>query len=99
MVTIFSGGNKSFILLSIFQQILVRLCAWWNPGVSDFGSWDINGCEVVESTDSYTTCVCDHFGTYAILAEKTPEKVKLYLKSFFDLLYDIVTLLKVLMHN
>ncbi|XP_035232657.1 adhesion G protein-coupled receptor L2-like, partial [Stegodyphus dumicola] len=34
-----------------------------------YGVWDTNGCRVINSSDSYTECECDHLTNFAILMD------------------------------
>ncbi|XP_071518114.1 uncharacterized protein [Panulirus ornatus] len=56
------------------HQFERRYCAWWNPLLSDFGSWDTDGCVVIATNDRWTKCACAHLGTYTILAEMVEPK-------------------------
>uniref|UniRef100_A0A3Q4HVW9 EGF-like module-containing mucin-like hormone receptor-like 1-like n=1 Tax=Neolamprologus brichardi TaxID=32507 RepID=A0A3Q4HVW9_NEOBR len=43
-----------------------HICVFWDSSVNG-GSWSDRGCGVAESNLEYTSCSCNHLGTFAIL--------------------------------
>jgi hypothetical protein len=49
------------------------LCVTWNYNEIDaasLGGWDTQGCTLVSTNDTHSTCACSRFGAYALLAEE-----------------------------
>ncbi|KAM6972556.1 adhesion G protein-coupled receptor L1-like [Aplochiton taeniatus] len=43
-------------------------CSFWNAsGVSGSGRWSIQGCRLLHTNNTHTTCACNHLSSYAIL--------------------------------
>uniref|UniRef100_A0A3P9C838 Si:ch211-241f5.3 n=1 Tax=Maylandia zebra TaxID=106582 RepID=A0A3P9C838_9CICH len=45
-----------------------HICVFWDSSVNG-GSWSDRGCGVAESNLEYTSCSCNHLGTFAILTK------------------------------
>ncbi|KAK7080264.1 hypothetical protein SK128_016792 [Halocaridina rubra] len=60
--------------LEVTSMIYRRLCVWWNPQKDENGTWDTSGCSLMETTQFFSKCACNHFGTFAIMAEHMEEK-------------------------
>uniref|UniRef100_A0A669CN58 Si:ch211-241f5.3 n=1 Tax=Oreochromis niloticus TaxID=8128 RepID=A0A669CN58_ORENI len=43
-----------------------HICVFWDSSLNG-GSWSDRGCSVAESSLEYTSCSCNHLGTFAIL--------------------------------
>ncbi|KAL4235754.1 G-protein coupled receptor 2 [Mactra antiquata] len=57
----------------------VAVCAYWKYDESTLlGEWSQDGCIVVESTDDYTTCQCNHLTNFAILMDVSGTKLNKY---------------------
>jgi len=54
--------------------VKVRHCVYWNPNISDYGSWDAKKCRVVDSGPDFTKCSCSVMGTMGIIAEHFVEE-------------------------
>lgn len=43
-------------------------CSFWNAsGVSGSGRWSTQGCRLLHTNNTHTTCACNHLSSYAIL--------------------------------
>ncbi|XP_068177140.1 adhesion G protein-coupled receptor L1-like [Antennarius striatus] len=43
-------------------------CSFWNTsGVSGSGRWSMQGCRLVVTNNTHTTCACNHLSSYAVL--------------------------------
>lgn len=43
-------------------------CSFWNAsGVSGSGKWSTQGCRLLHTNNTHTTCACNHLSSYAIL--------------------------------
>ncbi|XP_053185179.1 adhesion G protein-coupled receptor L1-like [Scomber japonicus] len=43
-------------------------CSFWNAsGVSGSGRWSTQGCRVLHTNNTHTTCACNHLSSYAVL--------------------------------
>ncbi|KAM9856523.1 adhesion G protein-coupled receptor L1-like [Aulostomus maculatus] len=43
-------------------------CSFWNTsGVSGNGRWSTQGCRLLHSNNTHTTCACNHLSSYAVL--------------------------------
>ena len=54
----------------IKTSIDIRRCVRWNHEIGLHGAWDPTGCTTVMTEQDSTSCECDRFGTFALLAEK-----------------------------
>ncbi|XP_025108871.1 cell wall protein DAN4-like isoform X3 [Pomacea canaliculata] len=52
------------------------LCSFWEISESQMGSWSQEGCRVVRSNASQTTCECDQMTNFAVLMAVQEVKVK-----------------------
>uniref|UniRef100_A0A3P8QQM8 Uncharacterized protein n=1 Tax=Astatotilapia calliptera TaxID=8154 RepID=A0A3P8QQM8_ASTCA len=52
-----------------------HICVFWDSSVNG-GSWSDRGCGVAESNLEYTSCSCNHLGTFAILTAYNEIKEK-----------------------
>uniref|UniRef100_A0A914UJE6 Uncharacterized protein n=1 Tax=Plectus sambesii TaxID=2011161 RepID=A0A914UJE6_9BILA len=53
------------------------LCVTWNYNEinsSLLGGWDTDGCTLVSTNDTHSTCACTRFGAHALLAEQHEPK-------------------------
>ncbi|XP_063328764.1 adhesion G protein-coupled receptor E1-like [Pelmatolapia mariae] len=57
-----------------------HICVFWDSSVNG-GSWSDRGCSVAESNLEYTSCSCNHLGTFAILTahNEIEEKIEFHL--------------------
>ncbi|XP_071959311.1 uncharacterized protein [Antedon mediterranea] len=57
------------------KTTFTAVCAFWNyklrkVGVNNSdGAWDKEGCDVIDTNDTFTTCQCYHFTSFAIFME------------------------------
>ncbi|PWA14882.1 hypothetical protein CCH79_00014271 [Gambusia affinis] len=43
-------------------------CSFWNAsGVSGSGRWSTQGCRLLHTNNTHTTCACNHLSSYAVL--------------------------------
>ncbi|KAI4832075.1 hypothetical protein KUCAC02_015058 [Chaenocephalus aceratus] len=43
-------------------------CSFWNgTGVSGSGRWSTQGCRLLHTNNTHTTCACNHLSSYAVL--------------------------------
>lgn len=43
-------------------------CSFWNSsGVSGNGRWSTQGCRLLHTNNTHTTCACNHLSSYAVL--------------------------------
>ncbi|KAM7140873.1 adhesion G protein-coupled receptor E2-like [Molossus nigricans] len=42
-------------------------CVFWEHGPNESGYWSTNGCWIVDTRDTSTTCQCTHLSSFAIL--------------------------------
>ncbi|KAM7009271.1 adhesion G protein-coupled receptor L1-like isoform 1-T1 [Tautogolabrus adspersus] len=43
-------------------------CSFWNgSGVSGSGRWSTQGCRLLHTNNTHTTCACNHLSSYAVL--------------------------------
>ncbi|XP_030852593.1 adhesion G protein-coupled receptor L1 [Strongylocentrotus purpuratus] len=75
-VKTFARGEKfEFILKHENTNLTGSVsCAFWdstNKTETPSGSWSSNGCVVVKSNRTHTTCACDHLTNFAILLDVT----------------------------
>ncbi|XP_057700205.1 adhesion G protein-coupled receptor L1-like isoform X1 [Corythoichthys intestinalis] len=43
-------------------------CSFWNAsGVSGTGRWSTQGCRLLHTNNTHTTCACNHLSSYAVL--------------------------------
>ncbi|XP_077576026.1 adhesion G protein-coupled receptor L1b isoform X2 [Stigmatopora nigra] len=43
-------------------------CSFWNAtGVSGTGRWSTQGCRMLHTNNTHTTCACNHLSSYAVL--------------------------------
>lgn len=43
-------------------------CSFWNAsGVSGLGRWSTQGCRLLHTNNTHTTCACNHLSSYAVL--------------------------------
>ncbi|XP_064083647.1 uncharacterized protein LOC135199488 [Macrobrachium nipponense] len=108
----FTGGHKELsftIRHPTFHQdelntdIYERHCVWWNSKIGEKGAWDGSGCLLLQTTQFYTKCSCKTFGSFAIMAELTEEKIPPYepgwlkgIKIFLYIISDILLLFYIL---
>lgn len=63
------------MLMCVFFLLLAQLdnhfgpnCSFWNAsGVSGSGRWSTQGCRLLHTNNTHTTCACNHLSSYAIL--------------------------------
>ncbi|PVD23739.1 hypothetical protein C0Q70_17012 [Pomacea canaliculata] len=61
------------------------LCSFWEISESQMGSWSQEGCRVVRSNASQTTCECDHMTNFAVLMAVQEVKISETHQSFLKL--------------
>ncbi|KAL8625664.1 hypothetical protein ACOMHN_043939 [Nucella lapillus] len=57
-------------------------CAYWD---TEMGGWSTEGCEVVNSSKSHTTCKCNHLTSFAVLMDITGTTQELPASARFSL--------------
>uniref|UniRef100_A0A3Q4N418 EGF-like module-containing mucin-like hormone receptor-like 1-like n=1 Tax=Neolamprologus brichardi TaxID=32507 RepID=A0A3Q4N418_NEOBR len=68
-----SNRNTSHLKTPTNQTF--HICVFWDSSVNG-GSWSDRGCGVAESNLEYTSCSCNHLGTFAILTAHNEIKEK-----------------------
>uniref|UniRef100_A0A3Q4G1W7 Latrophilin-1-like n=1 Tax=Neolamprologus brichardi TaxID=32507 RepID=A0A3Q4G1W7_NEOBR len=54
-------------------------CSFWNAsGVSGNGRWSTQGCRLLHTNNTHTTCACNHLSSYAVLMTYQQPAVKLF---------------------
>uniref|UniRef100_A0A3Q3M3W2 Adhesion G protein-coupled receptor L1-like n=1 Tax=Mastacembelus armatus TaxID=205130 RepID=A0A3Q3M3W2_9TELE len=52
-------------------------CSFWNAsGVSGNGRWSTQGCRLLHTNNTHTTCACNHLSSYAVLMTYQQPAVK-----------------------
>uniref|UniRef100_A0A665WES5 Adhesion G protein-coupled receptor L1a n=1 Tax=Echeneis naucrates TaxID=173247 RepID=A0A665WES5_ECHNA len=52
-------------------------CSFWNAsGVSGSGRWSTQGCRLLHTNNTHTTCACNHLSSYAVLMTYQQPAVK-----------------------
>ncbi|XP_068212715.1 cadherin EGF LAG seven-pass G-type receptor 1-like [Palaemon carinicauda] len=80
-------------------EINQRICGWFNKEIGEHGAWDRTGCKILITTAEYTKCACEHFGTYAILAEQVeprevpPEQLWLTITKYIGYILSFIALI------
>jgi len=52
----------------------------WCLSSSDFGEWKSEGCSLVETNSTHTTCLCYHLTSFAIIMSPTAPQVSIHLR-------------------
>ncbi|CAM4678543.1 unnamed protein product, partial [Lepidochelys olivacea] len=70
------------------------LCVYWKV-VAESGSWSPDGCTVVHTNSTHTTCRCDHLSSFAVLMAPTTvtESYPLTLVTYVGLTFSLLCLL------
>ncbi|CAG2218311.1 ADGRL1 [Mytilus edulis] len=53
------------------------VCSYWQFNESLSGQWSDDGCSLVKTNNSHTTCQCDHMTNFAILMDTVGTKLSL----------------------
>jgi len=64
-------------MFSVVSDVLVIKCS------SAGGEWSTEGCKLVETNFTHTTCECNHLTSFAVLMSPTAPQVKILLKYVF----------------
>ncbi|XP_030400181.1 adhesion G protein-coupled receptor E3-like, partial [Gopherus evgoodei] len=78
------------------------LCIYWKV-VAESGSWSPDGCTVVHTNSTHTTCSCDHLSSFAVLmapiavTESSPLTIITYVGLTLSLLFLFLAILTFLL--
>lgn len=62
-------------VLNVFLCFCLKLenhfgpnCSFWNAtGAAGAGRWSTQGCRLLHTNNTHTTCACNHLSSYAVL--------------------------------
>uniref|UniRef100_F7DI83 Adhesion G protein-coupled receptor E3 n=1 Tax=Monodelphis domestica TaxID=13616 RepID=F7DI83_MONDO len=73
--------SSSLSVLLKFQHIKEKnaeetpLCVYWEAREREEGGvWSTNGCNLTETTETYTSCTCSHLSSFAVLMAPIPQE-------------------------
>uniref|UniRef100_A0A3B5MIJ0 Adhesion G protein-coupled receptor L1-like n=1 Tax=Xiphophorus couchianus TaxID=32473 RepID=A0A3B5MIJ0_9TELE len=69
-------------------------CSFWNAsGVSGSGRWSTQGCRLLHTNNTHTTCACNHLSSYAVLMTyQQPVELLVYVVSWVGIAVALVCL-------
>uniref|UniRef100_A0A3Q2YGH1 Adhesion G protein-coupled receptor L1-like n=1 Tax=Hippocampus comes TaxID=109280 RepID=A0A3Q2YGH1_HIPCM len=69
-------------------------CSFWNAsGVSGTGKWSTQGCRLLHTNNTHTTCACNHLSSYAVLMTyQQPAELLVYIVSWVGISVALVCL-------
>uniref|UniRef100_A0A8C4IBU5 Latrophilin-1 n=1 Tax=Dicentrarchus labrax TaxID=13489 RepID=A0A8C4IBU5_DICLA len=69
-------------------------CSFWNAsGVSGSGRWSTQGCRLLHTNNTHTTCACNHLSSYAVLMTyQQPAELLVYVVSWVGISVALVCL-------